>query len=106
MGKASVLIVLSDSIIQGRLSLFQFKFQNLHKIFYALRLIADLIDHLPLDGKQLAGFATSGSSGFDRAQSYLERTVKENNAAVQVLPGAVLNNDAQMDAWLKQLNLN
>ena len=36
MGKASVLIVLSDSIIQGRLSLFQFKFQNLHKIFYAL----------------------------------------------------------------------
>lgn len=39
MGKASVLIVLSDSIIQGRLSLFQFKFQNLHKIFYALELI-------------------------------------------------------------------
>ena len=38
MGKASVLIVLSDSIIQGRLSLFQFKFQNLHKIFYALHL--------------------------------------------------------------------
>ena len=30
------MIVLSDSIIQGRLSLFQFKFQNLHKIFYAL----------------------------------------------------------------------
>lgn len=28
--------MLSDSIIQGRLSLFQFKFQNLHKIFYAL----------------------------------------------------------------------
>ena len=38
MGKASVLIVLSDSIIQGSLSLFQFKFQNLHKIFYALHL--------------------------------------------------------------------
>ena len=38
MGKASVLIVLSDSIIQGRLSLFQFKFQNLHKIFYALKI--------------------------------------------------------------------
>ena len=70
------------------------------------RLIADLIDRLPLNGKQLAGFATSGSSGFERAQSYLERTVKENNADVQVLPGAVLNNDAQMDAWLKQLNLN
>lgn len=30
--------MLSDSIIQGRLSLFQFKFQNLHKIFYALKL--------------------------------------------------------------------
>ena len=56
--------------------------------------------------KHLAGFATSGSSGFERAQSYLERTVNENNADVQVLPGAVLNNDAQMDAWLKQLNLN
>lgn len=70
------------------------------------RLIADLIDRLPLNGKQLAGFATSGSSGFERAQSYLERTVKENNADVQVLPGAVLNSDAQMDAWLKQLNLN
>ena len=51
------------------------------------RLIADLIDRLPLNGKQLAGFATSGSSGFERAQSYLERTVKENNADVQVLPG-------------------
>lgn len=70
------------------------------------RLIADLIDRLPLNGKQLAGFATSGSSGFERAQSYLERTVKENNADVQVLPGAVLNSDAQMDTWLKQLNLN
>ena len=32
------MIVLSDSIIQGRLSLFQFKFHNLHKIFYALDL--------------------------------------------------------------------
>ena len=37
--------MLSDSIIQGRLSLFQFKFQNLHKIFYALY----IDEHYPKD---------------------------------------------------------
>lgn len=68
------------------------------------RLIDDAIDHLNLNGKKLAGFATSGGSTFDRSQSNLERTVKENGYDTEVLPGDVLNSDSRMDAWLKRLD--
>lgn len=50
--------MLSDSIIQGRLSLFQFKFQNLHKIFYALHVAAQM----EKDGIKLVIFKGASSN--------------------------------------------
>ncbi len=67
-------------------------------------MITTVIDHLNLNGKKLALFATSGGSSYQRSQSNIERALRENNYDVQVNPGAVLNNDAQIDQWLKKLN--
>lgn len=45
-----------------------------HPIWWGIppRLIANAIDQLPLDGKTLATFATSGGSGYQRSQSYIQ----------------------------------
>lgn len=77
-----------------------------HPIWWGIppRMITTVIDHLNLNGKKLALFATSGGSSYQRSQSNIERALRENNYDVQVNPGAVLNNDAQIDQWLKKLN--
>lgn len=78
-----------------------------HPIWWAIppRLIATTIDHLDLNGKHFASFATSGGTNYDRSQNNIERTIKENNYNVILNQGAVLNNDAQIENWLKTLNL-
>ena len=52
-----------------------------HPIWWGItpRFITSMIDHLDLNGKKLATFATSGGSTYDRSQSYIERSVKENH---------------------------
>lgn len=79
-----------------------------HPIWWAIppRFIAATIDHLDLNGKNLATFGTSGSSPYDRAQANVERTVKENGYDVHLNQRDVLNSDEQEAAWLKQLNFN
>lgn len=79
-----------------------------HPIWWAIppRMIATLIDHLNLNGKNLAMFATSSSTGYSRAQSFIERTIRENGYDVHVTPGAVLHNDQQMNTWLAKLPFN
>lgn len=70
------------------------------------RLIADAIDKLPLTGKNLALFATSGGSSYDRSQSFVERTVRENNYYnVTVRQGAILNRPDQIESWAKNSKL-
>lgn len=70
------------------------------------RLIADAIDKLPLTGKNLALFATSGGSSYDRSQSFVERTVRENNYYdVTVQRGTILNRPEQIDDWAKRSKL-
>ena len=78
-----------------------------HPIWWAIppRLIATTIDHLDLNCKHFASFATSGGTNYDRSQNNIERTIKENNYNVILNQGAVLNNDAQIENWLKTLNL-
>ena len=73
-----------------------------HPIWWAIppRMIADLVDKLDLNGKNLAMFATSGGTNYDRSQTFVERTVRENNYDTHVNPGAVLNNAEQIDAWV------
>ncbi len=77
-----------------------------HPIWWAIppRMIADLVDKLDLNGKNLAMFATSGGTNYDRSQSFIERTVKENNYDTHINQGAVLNNAGQIDAWVDTLN--
>lgn len=77
-----------------------------HPIWWAIppRFIATTIDHLDLNGKHLATFATSGGTNYDRSQSNVERTVKENGYDVVLNQGAVLNS-SQINTWLDQLNL-
>lgn len=77
-----------------------------HPIWWAIppRMIADLIDKLDLNGKNLAMFATSGGTNYDRSQNFVERTVKENNYDTHVNQGAVLNSAGQIDAWIGKLN--
>ena len=79
-----------------------------HPIWWGIppRMISSVIDHLDLNGKTLSLFATSGGSSYERSQSYVERTVKENGYDVQVNPGAVLNSGNQVQSWLQKLNLN
>ncbi|MEY8293483.1 flavodoxin [Limosilactobacillus caviae] len=78
-----------------------------HPIWWAIppRMIADLIDKLDLNGKNLALFATSGGTNYDRSQSFIERAIKENNYDTKVNQGAVLNNAGQIDSWVDNLSL-
>lgn len=79
-----------------------------HPIWWAIppRMIATVIDKLDLNGKNLALFGTSGSTGYSRAQSFIERTIQENGYAVKFNQGAVLHTDHQLDEWLENLNFN
>lgn len=69
------------------------------------RLIAATIDKLDLNGKVLATFGTSSSSGYDRSQSNVARTVKENGYQLALQQGAVLNSPAALNNWVKSLQL-
>ena len=77
-----------------------------HPIWWGIppRLIAATIDKLALNGKNLATFGTSSSTGYDRAQSNIERTIKENNYEVKLNRGDVLNSQSTIDNWLASLN--
>lgn len=77
-----------------------------HPIWWGIppRMISDVIDKLDLNGKNLAGFATSGGSDYSRSQNYLQRAVEQNHYDVNLLEGAVLNSSAQADKWLASLN--
>lgn len=87
-----------------------YQYQNIiigHPIWWGIppRLISSTIDHLDLNGKNLATFATSGGSDYGRSQSYVERSVKENGYDVKVNRGAVLNNARQAVSWVASLDL-
>lgn len=77
-----------------------------HSIWGAIppRMISTVIDHLDLNGKNLALFATSGGINYDRSQSYVERTIDENGYDTKVNQGAILNNPRQIDGWIDSLN--
>lgn len=77
-----------------------------HPIWWGIppRLIAATIDKLALNGKTLATFGTSSSTGYDRAQSNIERTIKENNYEVKLNRGDVLNSQSAIENWLTSLN--
>lgn len=77
-----------------------------HPIWWGIppRLITTVIDKLDLNDKNLASFATSGGSGYERSQSNIERTLRENNYNATVTQGAVLNSWRQIEAWVKTLN--
>ncbi len=78
-----------------------------HPIWWGIppRLIAATIDKLDLNGKVLATFGTSSSSGYDRSQSNVARTVKENGYQLALQQGAVLNSPAALNEWVKSLQL-
>lgn len=78
-----------------------------HPIWWGIppRLIADAIDHLDLNGKVLATFATSGGSTYGRSQSFIERTVQENGYDTTVKNGQVLHNEQDVDRWLNAIGL-
>lgn len=77
-----------------------------HPIWWGIppRLITTAIDKLDLNGKNLASFATSGGSGYERSQANIERTLRENNYNATVTQGAVLNSRRQIETWVKTLN--
>ena len=77
-----------------------------HPIWWGIppRLIAATIDKLALNGKNLATFGTSSSTGYDRAQSNIERTIKENNYEDKINRGDVLSSQSAIDNWLASLN--
>lgn len=78
-----------------------------HPIWWGIppRLIAATIDKLDLNGKVLATFGTSSSSGYDRSQSNVARTVKENGYQLALRQGTVLNSPAALNNWVKSLQL-
>lgn len=78
-----------------------------HPIWWGIppRLIAATIDQLDLNGKVLATFGTSSSTGYDRAQSNIARTVKENGYQLDLQQGDVLNSPAKLSAWVSSLQL-
>lgn len=79
-----------------------------HPIWWAIppRLISAVIDHLDLNGKHFASFATSGGSGYDRCQVNLKRAIDANGYHLAVLnPGRVLSTPAQAQAWARGLTL-
>lgn len=67
-----------------------------HPIWWGIppRFIANVIDKLDLNGKNLAVFGTSSSSSYDNAERNIERTIKENGYDVHLTKGDVLNSDA------------
>ena len=77
-----------------------------HPIWLAIpsRMISTVIDHLDLNGKNLALFATFGGTNYDRSQSYVERTIDENGYDTKVNQGAILNDSRQIDGWINSLN--
>ncbi len=77
-----------------------------HPIWWGIppRLIADTIDHVDLNGKVLAPFATSGGSTYARSQSFIERTIQENNYQTTVRTSQILHNAKDIDQWLKAIN--
>lgn len=78
-----------------------------HPIWWGIppRLIATTIDKLDLNGKVLATFGTSSSSGYDRSQSNVTRTVNENGYQLDLQQGDVLNSPAALNNWVKSLQL-
>lgn len=78
-----------------------------HPIWWGIppRLIAATIDKLDFNGKVLATFGTSSSSGYDRSQSNVARTVKENGYQLALQQGTVLNSPAALNDWVKSLQL-
>lgn len=78
-----------------------------HPIWWGIppRLIAATIDKLDLNGKVLATFGTSSSTGYDRSQSNVARTVKENGYQLDLQQGDVLNSPAALNNWVKSLQL-
>ena len=78
-----------------------------HPIWWGIppRLIAATIDKLDLNGKVLATFGTSSSSGYYRSQSNVARTVKENGYQLALQQGVVLNSPAALNDWVKSLQL-
>jgi flavodoxin len=76
-----------------------------HPIWWGIppRLIADTIDKLALNGKNLATFGTSDSTGYGRSQSNIERTIKENNYDVKLTKGDVLNSPSAIENWISSL---
>lgn len=78
-----------------------------HPIWWGIppRLIAATIDKLDLNGKVLATFGTSSSTGYDRSQSNVARTVKENGYQLDLQQGDVLNSPAALNNWIKSLQL-
>lgn len=78
-----------------------------HPIWWAIppRLIAATIDALPLNGKHLATFATSGGTNYANSQRNVARMVEENGYQLTLNQGAVLNSDAAMKNWLAGLDL-
>lgn len=78
-----------------------------HPIWWGIppRLIATTIDKLDLNGKTLATFGTSSSTGYDRSQTNVERTVQENGYQLNLKKGAVLNSPAALDKWVAALSL-
>jgi hypothetical protein len=79
-----------------------------HPIWWAIppRLIATLIDTLDLNDKNVATCATSGGTDYSRSQSFIERTINDNGYQLTLFNGAVLNNRAAMNRWLKSLSFN
>lgn len=77
-----------------------------HPIWWGIppRLIATVIDKLDLNGKHLATFGTSSSTGYSRAQSNVERTVKENHYDLDLAQGDVLNSPSALNNWVNSLN--
>lgn len=79
-----------------------------HPIWWGIppRLIADTIDKLDLNGKHLATFGTSSSTGYSRSPSNVERTVKENHYDLDLKQGEVLNSPSTLQNWVASLHFN
>lgn len=87
-----------------------------HPLWWTIppRVIASTIDHLDLNGKNFSSFATSGISDYEHSQSLVNRTIKENNYDVNVIPGEAFHipmgkttdnvSDDELDKWLNTLN--
>ena len=79
-----------------------------HPIWWGIppRMIADVIDKLDLNGKHLATFGTSSSTGYSRAQSNIARTVDENGYDLDLKQGQVLKSPAAITNWVSSLHFN